>query len=82
MEVSNDTVKRPEFIQLRKDLEALRSDLENFQVKWRLFFGSDQFRKERAIKGAAARWKGHKAKRPRKAREVLSGFDPFAGSDT
>lgn len=76
-------VSRPEFTELRKEVDALRTELEQFAMKWRLFFGSDKFRKERAIKGAQARWAGHKAKRPRKAREMpLSGFDPFAGSDT
>lgn len=69
--------------QLQKDVDELRTQLEDLRIKWKLFFGSDKFRRERAIKGAEARWKGHKAKRPRKPREMpLSGFDPFAGSDT
>jgi hypothetical protein len=77
-----DVVKRPEFTELQKDLDDLRAELNSFQIKWRLFFGSDKFRRERAQKGAAARWKGHKAKRRKAPKTVLAGFDPFAGSDS
>ena len=69
-------VSREDFNQLQRDVSDMRSELEQLQMKWRLFFGTDKFRKDRARKGAAARWAGHKAKRP--SPRPLTGFDPFA----